>query len=150
MAHSVSLSRRQVLASAGVLGAAAGLGVGPALTSAASAAPAAPSAGAAGASAALRASAFKALVGKNFRFAGAGTAPVTLRLQAVDGLGSKAARERAFALRFTGPVARRQGGEVGLLEGDGVAAHLLVVPSGRAMPHGQDWVATVQSGGSHD
>jgi hypothetical protein len=134
------LSRRQVLASAGVVAVAAGVGVGPGLFTSAEAAEGSRTA----AQPALLASTFRPLVGHVFRFSARSAERVMLRLEAVEGAGAKRATEKSFSLRFSGAGARKQGGEVGQLRGPGLAPlTLLVVPSGRRTAKGQDWVATI-------
>jgi hypothetical protein len=130
-----------VIASAGVLAAAAGAGIGPGLfTGTAQAATKASAAGQA-----LLASTFTGKVGHVFSFTGSAGETVMLRLEAVEAAGRHQDRtEHTFALRFSGPGARRQGGAVGRLSGSGIApTTLLVVPSGRVHRQRQDWVATV-------
>lgn len=131
------LSRRRLLVTAGLLGVATAAGGLPGL------------AGPAGADLVevLVTSTFTPLVGKSFHFSGPSSAPVTLVLRAVEGIGGAPVATRAFALRFSGPVAVRQGGEVGTFSGAGVPPmNLLVVPSGPPSTTGQDWVLTVQGG----
>ncbi len=136
----VLISRRQLLASTGVLTAAAGAGVGFGTWAIANAAT----------TPALHASTFTALIGHAFRFAPPGTAPVWLTLESVEGVGRSKATELSFSLRFAGPRAARQGGEVGTLTAPGLSFLFLVVPSGRPTARGQDWVVTVAGGGHHD
>ena len=135
-----TISRRQLLASTGVLTAAAGVGIAAGTLPSAVAQPAAP----------LHASTFSGLVGHAFRFAVLGAQPVSLTLESVDGIGGRKPTELAFALRFSGPRATKQGGEVGALTAPGLAFTLLVVPSGRPSKRGQDWVATIAGGSHHD
>jgi hypothetical protein len=133
------LSRRQVLASAGVVAVAAGVGVGPGLFTSAEAAESSRAA-----TAELLASTFHPLVGHVFRFSSHSAQRVMLRLEAVEGAGAREATQKSFSLRFSGAAARKQGGEVGQLRGPGLAPlTLLVVPSGRRTAKGQDWVATI-------
>jgi hypothetical protein len=128
------LSRRSFLALAGAVGAALALPVGIQRLARATEPD-------------LVAARFTPLVGQSFSFELPAEA-VPLVLVAVEGLGSAPVTEHAFALRFTGPVARRQGGEVGMLRGPGVSVGLLVVPSSLPGGAGQTWVATIQ-GGTH-
>ena len=134
VAHALRLSRRRILVSSGLVAAASVSGLVPGLVRVAGAEAADP----------LTARTFRPLSGRSFRFTGRSGAAVTLRLDAVEGVGRAAAAEHSFSLRFSGPVAPRQGGEVGTLQGPGLAPmRLLVVPSGRAHPRGQDWIVTV-------
>ncbi len=95
----------------------------------------------------LVASRFLALVGSDFTFE-AGDGRITLRLAEVEGVGRVDRTETAFTLRFDGPAARVQGGQVGQLSGPDLRGiPLLVVPSGRAVAGRQEWVATVVGGG---
>ena len=138
--HPWTISRRQLLASTGVLTAAAGVGIGAGALQSAVAQP----------SPALHASTFSGLVGHTFQFAVRGAQPVPLTLESVDGIGRRKPTELGFALRFSGPRAGKQGGEVGALTAPGLAFTLLVVPSGRPSKRGQDWVATIAGGSRHD
>jgi hypothetical protein len=96
----------------------------------------------------LAASRFTPLIGRAFTL-DLPDAAVPLVLVAVEGLADEPVAEHAFALRFTGPPARRQGGEVGTLRGPGVRTTLLVVPSSLPRATDQVWVATVHGGGHH-
>jgi len=97
----------------------------------------------------LLASTFLPLVGRTLTFTIGEADGIALRLVAVDGLGTSAVREDAFALRLHGPVATRQGGEVGTVSAPDLRpTPLLVVPSGLPYDDGQDWVATIL-GGTH-
>jgi hypothetical protein len=128
------LTRRRVLVGSGVLAAAAVSTALPGLVRPA----------AAQERRGLRAATFRSAVGGAFVFAARRSGRVRLRLEAVEGVGTAAATESTFVLRFAGPAARHQGGEVGTLRAPGLpASRLLVVPSGRAHAAGQDWVATV-------
>jgi hypothetical protein len=128
-AGGLPVSRRNLLALAGAVGAALALPVGVQRLAEAGQPD-------------LVASRFTPLVGRSFTFDLADGA-VPLVLVAVEGLGAAPPTEHAFTLRFTGPVARRQGGEVGMLRGPGVSAHLLVVPSSLPSAPEQVWVATI-------
>lgn len=98
-------------------------------------------------SAALLASTFLPLVGSTLTFTVGDADGVPLTLVGVEGLGGSSVREDAFALRLRGPVADRQGGEVGVLSASALPpTPLLVVPSGLPVDGGQDWVATVVGG----
>ena len=135
-----SVSRRRVIAAVGVVGAAAVVSTLPARLGAHAPSPAP--------DAVLRASAFTSLVGSSFALELDGDDPVALTLVSVDGVGTAAATDDVFALRLRGPVASRQGGQVGHLSASGVPrTPLLVVPSGLPDADGQDWVVTIVRGG---
>lgn len=94
----------------------------------------------------LVASRFLPLVGSDFTF-DAEQGRIVLRLAEVQGVGRNDRTETAFTLRFDGPAARVQGGQVGQLSGPDLRGiPLLVVPSGRAAAGQQEWVATVIGG----
>jgi hypothetical protein len=141
------ISRRRLLGAAGVMGAAAAAVTVPALHRAA---PSLDVPGVDVSATVLAASTFTALVGKPMLFAIHEADPVPLTLAAVEGLGSAAATEQAFALRFEGPEAAVQGGQTGHLGGSGLApTELFIVPSGPPVQGRQTWVATIV-GASHD
>ena len=93
----------------------------------------------------LVASAFTPHVGRAFTFDLA-EGSVVLILEAVEGLGGASPSERRFSLRFTGPVATVQGGQVGHLGGPVSTTTLLVVPNGLPRGGTQEWTATVDGG----
>ena len=135
-----AVTRRRVIAALGAVGVAA----------AASTLPGRLGGGTASLSpdAVLRASTFAALVGSAFALELDGEERVALTLVSVDGVGAAVASDDAFSLRLQGPVASRQGGQVGHLSAAGVPrTPLLVVPSGPPRPDGQDWVVTIVRGG---
>ena len=99
---------------------------------------------------ALRASSFLPLVGSTLTFTVGDAEGLSLTLVGVEGVGGSPVSESAFALRLRGPVASRQGGDVGTLSAPTLRPTLLlVVPSGLPRDDGQDWVATIV-GGTHD
>jgi hypothetical protein len=98
----------------------------------------------------LRSSTFLPLVGRTLTLAFDDADSVALRLVAVEGVGSAELTDLAFTLRLRGPVAARQGGQVGELSASSLRpTSLLVVPSGLPTDGGQDWIATIV-GGTHD
>jgi hypothetical protein len=131
------VSRRRVLGVVGVVGAAAAVASVPAWHRGAAESGAAPAE-------VLVASTFTGLVGRTFTLDLDEATSVPLRLAAVEGLAGAGVAERAFLLRFDGPVAATQGGQVGHLHGPSLpASPLLVVPSGLPDARGQAWTVTV-------
>jgi hypothetical protein len=134
-----AVTRRRVIAAVGAVGVAAAASTLPGRLAGRSAA--------SPAELLMTASTFAALVGTVFALEVEGGEPVALTLVAVDGVGSTVASEDTFSLRLHGPVATRQGGQVGHLSASGVPrTPLLVVPSGPPRPDGQDWVVTIVRG----
>ncbi len=131
VSRAMPLSRRSVLALASVAGAALALPAG--VRWAVAGEPQ------------LVASAFTPHVGRAFTFDLA-EGSVVLVLEAVEGLGAASPSERRFSLRFTGPIATAQGGQVGQLHGPTPRVALLVVPNGLPQGSAQEWTATVDGG----
>jgi hypothetical protein len=129
--HAMPLSRRSVLALAAAAGAALAVPAG--VRWAVAGEPQ------------LVASAFTPHLGRAFTFELA-EGPVVLVLEAVEGLGPQPVAERRFTLRFSGPVATVQGGQVGQLRGPAPTTTLLVVPNGLARGGAQEWSATIDGG----
>ena len=98
---------------------------------------------------ALRSSTFLPLVGRLLTLELHDAQTVALTLVAVEGVGSAEATDLAFTLRLNGPIAVRQGGQVGVLSESALRpTPLLVVPSGLPVDDRQDWIATIV-GGTH-
>ncbi len=133
------VSRRAVIAAIGVVGAAAAAATLPGWHGATASAPSLDDV--------LRASFCGALIGAAFALELDDDSPIPLTLTSVDGVGTSPASEHAFSLRLAGPVAPRQGGQVGHLSSSAFPrTPLLVVPSGLPDGVGQDWIVTVVRG----
>lgn len=94
----------------------------------------------------LVASRFLPHIGSEYTF-DADDGRIVLTLVDVEGVGRVDRTDRAFTLRFDGPPALSQGGQVGQLAGPDLRGiPLLVVPSGRSMDGHQEWSATIVGG----